>query len=57
MFSSADRFQTIFADSKIKTRQQNKFGVAELFPRFTTKRIPFAQIKFEGSSHFNNDYL
>ena len=28
---------------KNKRRRQNKFGVAALFPRFTTKRIPFAR--------------
>ena len=35
--------QLFFADSKNKRRRQNTFGVAALFPRFTTKRIPFAR--------------
>ena len=36
-------FPTILQTLKNKRRQQNKFGVAVLFPRFTTEKITFAQ--------------
>ena len=37
---------------KNKRRRQNKFGVAALFRRFTTKRIPFARnLRANGIPH------
>ena len=36
---------------KNKRRPENKFGVAALFPRFTTKRIPFARNFVQMGSH------